>query len=78
MKLKSYLEKIEQTNPCDIEALVKLSYEVVANKSNLRFESRDLLTELLAEKVLEVPKKVRAGECELPTRSPATATNVTV
>lgn len=60
MKRAEYLKRIEQTDPCDIEAFVKMSYEVIADKVNLHLDSRDMLTKLLAEKVLEAGPLLRA------------------
>ena len=60
MKLASYLEKIDQTDPCDIEAFINLSFMAVNDRFDLCLESRDLLTYLLAEKVIEAGKKLRA------------------
>jgi hypothetical protein len=73
MKLAEYLEKIEQIDPCDIEAFVNMSYEVVGNKHNLHFDSRDVLTKLLAEKVQEAGRILRAEECypHSPTSTPS-------
>lgn len=53
MKRAEYLQRIEQIEPWDIEAFIKMSYEVIANKANLDNDSRDMLTKLLAEKVLQ-------------------------
>ncbi len=52
MKLESYLQKVDETPPHEIEELVNLSRMVVDDKTNLYWESRDLLTGLIAEKVL--------------------------
>lgn len=60
MKRAEYLKRIEQTDPFDIESFVEMSREVVANKANLLFNSRDELTELLAEKMVKAVQLRRA------------------
>ena len=60
MKRAEYLQRIEQIKPWDIEAFVKIFYEVIANKANLDIDSRDMLTALLAEKVLQAGPILRA------------------
>lgn len=68
MKLKEYLERIEQLDRCDIEAFVKMSYEVAANVHNLHAASSSALTALLIEKTKAAARLLRAKECQ--THSP--------
>jgi len=65
MKLARYLQKIDGTHFCDIEAFIELSRQVDANREKLTSESRDLLTELLAERVIEAKRELQAREVKV-------------
>ncbi len=51
MKLESYLQTVEEIPPTEIEKLINLSRVAVADIEDLHWDSRDLLTGLIAEKV---------------------------
>lgn len=59
MKLADYLEQLDQADPCEFVNLIDLSRAVAADSNNLSWESSEMLTELITEKLQEGVRQMR-------------------
>jgi hypothetical protein len=70
MKLADYLEQLDQADPCELVNLIDLFRAVVAGSNDLSWESSEMLTELIAEKLQEGIRQMRVRREQYPDHFP--------